>query len=456
MAIYYLNAQIIGRSAGRSAPGAAAYRAAQRIHDERTGQTFDYTRRRGAIETEILAPTGAPEWAQDRAQLWNQVEKTERRGDAQLARELVVAIPKELDREQRRALVREYVQEQFVSRGMVADVAYHWVAKNPHAHIMLTMREIGPEGFSAKKNREWNRPELLEQWREQWATSANRALDRAGREERIDHRSLAEQGSERLPQVHLGPHASALERRGVQTEKGDHNRLVAEHNSVVIDLEKAREEKRQLEAAKAVNDRYGERVASGWKPAHAEALGTVEWEAGGTALTWNHVERLHQELQGSLGAVEQQIDRILGDELRLRRAEGIIENRDKAFLEVERLKSPLASVKRWFSAPARVEFVNAQARLLRWDGEASMVGVKSKADLAAQRVEWEQNMARIPELEEKAKGIKEKVGRSSQALEGFREEVYRKLRERERESERGPDREPWRERDRSRGMDRGR
>jgi ATP-dependent exoDNAse (exonuclease V) alpha subunit len=458
VAIYFMNAQVIGRSAGRTATGAAAYRAGERIHDERTGQTFDYTRRRGDIETETLAPAGAPEWVHDRAQLWNQVEKAERRGDAQLAREIVVAIPQELDREQQRAVVREYVQEQFVAKGMVADVAIHRNPGNPHAHIMLTMREMGPDGLAAKKNRDWNKPELLEKWREQWAVAANHALERAGREARIDHRSLAEQGLERMPQVHLGPHSAALERRGIQTEKGDHNRVVAEHNAVVIELDKLREEKRELELRKAVNDRYQERLGAGWRNEHAFALGQLEWLMGGKPLTQDDVNRLRQEQQDELRSIERQVDHLINEDHRLRRAEPIIVNRDKAALEVERLKSPMATVKRWFSAEARNEFQSAVKNLDRLNAHASMEGVFSQADLRAQRTAWEEKWAQVPELDKRAEGIKETLGRASLAVDGFRQEQAR-ARERSEAHGRALDDLAWerqRNRERDRGMDRGR
>jgi ATP-dependent exoDNAse (exonuclease V) alpha subunit len=141
------------------------------------------------------------------------------------------------------------------------------------------MRELGSEGFSAKKNREWNKPEVLQKWREEWATYANRALERAGIANRIDHRSLEAQGIERLPQVHLGPHAAALERQGVQTEKGDHNRTVTEHNRVVVDLEQAREERRDLQREKAVTDRHNARLNEGWPVPQAQALAQLEYTA---------------------------------------------------------------------------------------------------------------------------------------------------------------------------------
>src|SRR5690606_25860243 len=145
------------------------------------------------LHTEIMAPDHAPEWANDRAQLWNAVEKVERRKDAQLCREVLVALPAELDDAERLELVRGFAREQFVERGMVADIAWHEPdregdQRNYHAHILLTMRDIGADGFG-QKNRDWNRRELLQEWREQWQEHANRALERAGRTERIDHRS---------------------------------------------------------------------------------------------------------------------------------------------------------------------------------------------------------------------------------------------------------------------------
>ncbi len=374
MAIYYLNVQIIGRSAGRSATGAAAYRAGERIYDERTGQMFDYTRRQGDIETQILAPAGAPAWTQDRAQLWNQVEKAERRADAQLCREIVVALPKELNRDQQWQLVRDYVQDQFVSRRMVADVAVHHNPGNPHAHIMLTMREIGQDGFASKKNRDWNKPELLEQWREQWAAYANRALERSGHEERIDHRRLAEQGSERLPQVHLGPHSAALERRGIATEKGEYNRLVAEHNAVVLDLEKAREDKRRLEAEKVVTERYKARIQKGWNLEPARALANLEYRQGGQPLTRQQVAALLRDCQQELDQVQSRIHAIHQEGQRLERAAVLLNEREQVADRVERLKSPLAAVRRWFSQSARADFRQAQDQLQSLEEALNNIG----------------------------------------------------------------------------------
>lgn len=226
MAIYHASFQIIKRSSGRSATAASAYRSGTRIVDERTGEIHDYTKRSGVDATLIMLPEGAPSWMYQRDELWNAVELQEKRKDAQLSRELNLALPIELSAGQSRELVREYAQSAFVKRGMVVDIAMHDVdGKNPHAHIMLTMRDIEGDGFG-KKNRDWNDRKLLESWREEWAERTNRKLARHDHEERIDHRSYERQGSARVPTRHMGPKASAMEARGIKTERGDRNRMI--------------------------------------------------------------------------------------------------------------------------------------------------------------------------------------------------------------------------------------
>jgi ATP-dependent exoDNAse (exonuclease V) alpha subunit len=168
VAIYRLEAKVIGRTSGHSACAAAAYRAAERIVDQRTGQVHDYARRGGVEHAEILAPETAPAWVQDRAALWNAVETAETRRNAQLARELVLTLPRELTPEQRLEAVRSFVSAELVSRGMVADLAIHSGrtardgAEQPHAHVMLTLRAIGPEGLAGNKVRAWNEVAALD------------------------------------------------------------------------------------------------------------------------------------------------------------------------------------------------------------------------------------------------------------------------------------------------------
>jgi len=202
MAIYHLRATMISRSQGRSATAASAYRVAERIEDRRTGLIFDYAARGGVDHTEILAPDHAPDWVRDRSELWNCVEESETRKNSQVAREVRVALPDELTHAQRVALVRDYAQAQFVDRGMVADIALHAPGRegderNHHAHILLTTRVIDAEGFTTK-NRDWNKVEVLEGWREAWARDSNAALERAGIKDRVDHRTLVAQRDEAL------------------------------------------------------------------------------------------------------------------------------------------------------------------------------------------------------------------------------------------------------------------
>lgn len=247
MAIYHFHVKVFSRTAGHSSVAAAAYRSREKLTDERAAElnktlepdrqlkeVHDYTRRSGWLHSEIVAPEHAPGWARDRYQLWNKVEAAEKLPNSQLAREVEVALPRELDLDTNQELVRQYVQEHFVSLGMVADISIHDKTArdgqgNPHAHIMLTMREIDGDAFSATKNRDWNRVALLNEWREGWAEHVNGYLERAGFDERIDHRTLEEQGIERQPEhvnidaLHIAEHsieqfAIAVEPEPVQQE----------------------------------------------------------------------------------------------------------------------------------------------------------------------------------------------------------------------------------------------
>lgn len=226
MAIYHLSADIVRRSAGRTVTAAAAYRAGELIEDARTGLVFDYRPRSGVAHVEIVAPDSAPAWMRNRASLWNGVEAAEKRKDSQLARDITLALPHELNPQQRIDLLRGFVASAFVSQGMVADIAIHAPSKrdadarNHHAHLLLTMRAIDGESFGPKVTA-WNDKALLEQWRAQWAEHVNRALEAAGENARVDHRSLAAQGIERVAQIHLGPAVVELAARGIGTDRGD-------------------------------------------------------------------------------------------------------------------------------------------------------------------------------------------------------------------------------------------
>ena len=227
-----LSAQIIGRGTGRSAVAAAAYRSGGRLVDAGSGMAFDYTRKTGVIHSAVLLPAGAPDRLADRELLWNEVEGSERRKDAQLAREIELALPRELPDADNIELVRAYVQEQFVARGMIADLNVHKPVvpdglPRPHAHVLLTMRTVSEAGFGPKE-RSWNGADLLHDWREALAVRINQALAEHGHEQRVDHRSYQERGIGLEPQSKIG--APGRRERGgglVQQRTAAHRALAA-------------------------------------------------------------------------------------------------------------------------------------------------------------------------------------------------------------------------------------
>ena len=223
--------------------------------------THDYTRKRGIVHSEILLPPHAPPCFQDRGTLWNSVEQIEKAGNSQLARELEVALPIELSREEQVRLVRAYCSSQFVSRGMCADFNIHDTGSgNPHAHILLTMRPMDAQGKWLPKSRkeyvldengekirlssgnfktrkvdlvDWNSQENAEVWRKAWADLANEFLEQNDRPERIDHRSYERQSVEEIPTQHEGPTVRAMEAKGIRTDKGDLNRWIRKTNAML-------------------------------------------------------------------------------------------------------------------------------------------------------------------------------------------------------------------------------
>jgi len=230
MAIYHFTAKVISRGKGRSAVAAAAYRSGSKLHDARQDLNFDYTQKSEVVFSEILLPESAPAWMANREALWNAVEAGEKRKDAQLARDIEFALPKELSREQAIALARDFVRSEFVARGMVADLNVHWEPDNPHVHLMLTMRELNADGFGRKVT-DWNKVALLKEWRERWADLANEHLLRAGHDVRIDHRSYNEQGVELEPTSHLGKAVEEMAARGEYAERARQLEEVRERNA---------------------------------------------------------------------------------------------------------------------------------------------------------------------------------------------------------------------------------
>jgi Ti-type conjugative transfer relaxase TraA len=242
MAIYHFSVKVISRSTGASALASAAYRSASRLHDQRLDRHHDFTNKAGVVHSEVLLPHNAPEHLRDREQLWNAVESAEVRKDAQLAREVEFALPRELDQAEGIRLAKEFVQREFVDRGMIADLNVHWdpstplrgavgadgMAK-PHAHVMLTLREVGEDGFGAKV-RDWNRTAFLQHWREAWGDHVNTRLAEFDIDSRIDHRSLEAQGIDLEPQHKIGPAAGRRLGHGLEVERLEEHREIARRN----------------------------------------------------------------------------------------------------------------------------------------------------------------------------------------------------------------------------------
>ncbi|HHH0776263.1 MobQ family relaxase [Pectobacterium parmentieri] len=198
MAIFHMSAQTITRSKGHSSVAAAAYRHGEKLTDEHTGEIHDYSKKKGISDSVILIPESADRNFLMPAYLWNTIEKSEKRKDAQLAREFNIALPVEMTDEQKKALAIDFCQEHFVKNGMIADIAFHKLdSDNPHFHVMLTTRSLTPDGSGfGQKVREWNSKEQLEGWRKSWADTANEHMQKAGIDAHIDHRSLKEQKAE--------------------------------------------------------------------------------------------------------------------------------------------------------------------------------------------------------------------------------------------------------------------
>lgn len=264
MAIYHLSIKIISRGKGKSAVAASAYRSGEKIKNEYDGIVHDFTRKSGIAHTEILLPQNAPQEFSNRSVLWNSVEKIEKSKNSQLAREIEIALPKELSREKQIELVRKYVKENFVKVGMCADIALHDKNDgNPHAHILLTMRPLNEDKtWGAKSKKEyildengekiklkngnyktkkidtvdWNEQDKAEEWRKSWADITNKYLKENSIQDKVDHRSYQRQGIEQIPTIHLGVSATQMERKGIATDRGNINREIRHQNKILREI----------------------------------------------------------------------------------------------------------------------------------------------------------------------------------------------------------------------------
>ena len=275
MAIYHFSMQVISRGKGQSAVASAAYRSGEKLYSERYNKENFYQHRQVMPDTMILKPTHAPDWCVNRDRLWNEVEKIEKAKNAQLAREFTVALPIELSNQQQKELLKHFVQEVFVDEGMVADIAIHRDdAKNPHAHVMLTMRPFLEDGSwgakskkeyildedgeslytvsGAKKSRkidmnDWNKREKIPEWRQAWALYANQHLALAGVAVEITEKSHAALGLEQEPMIHEGYVARKMEQEGRPSDRVEINRQVKARNEKVVSLHDVDEKLKNLE-----------------------------------------------------------------------------------------------------------------------------------------------------------------------------------------------------------------
>ena len=264
---FHFSVNIISRGKGKSAVASAAYISGEKIKNEWDGVTHDYTKKQGVISKEIYLPDHAPEEYKDRKTLWNSVELFEKNSNAQLARNFIISLPKELNIEENKKMIEEYIQTNFVKEGMIVDLAIHDESRegnqNIHAHIMTIVRPINEDGTWVQKSKKeyildekgekvlnkngkpktrkvelttWNDKGNVEKWRENFSNLCNKYLERAGAEKRVDHRSFKRQGIKQIPTIHLGASASAMERKGIRTEKGDINREIKKQNELLKNI----------------------------------------------------------------------------------------------------------------------------------------------------------------------------------------------------------------------------
>lgn len=384
MASFVCQVQTIQRAAGRSAVAAAAYRAGQSLTDERLAMEFDFAGKAGVEHADIMAPADAPADLRVRETLWNAAEKSERRKDAVPAREILLALPHELDFEQRRALVRAFVAKHVVAHGMIADVAMHQPGKegdqrNFHAHVLVTTRRVGPEGFGTKEPAWWS-PQQVRDWRAGWAEIQNEHLRRhlGPDAPQVSHRSLAEQGIDRTPTQHLGPSATAMERRNQRTDRGDRNRDVDVRNDAASRLRKDYSDtaERLAAAAPKVEAPIDKLVAEAERVRESLLAERAGFEAS------------RQALAGPVVASPRRIEaELLRDDVQARaRAEGRLQRTET---RVSRIRQQRLSLVRWIRSPGR----------MIWAKHAELNAIakaRAEARKAALRLQFRQAWLRTP------------------------------------------------------------
>ena len=408
MAIYHLEAKVVSRGAGRSAVAASAYLSCSRLYNDYDGIQHDYTKKQGLVWQEVFLPKYAPQEWQDREKLWNAVEEVETARDSRLAREFVVALPIELNREEQIELLQEFIREQFVSDGMCADAAIHDTdGHNPHAHILLTVRPLDErgkwqyktekeylcirngeeQGFTAAEFRtaqnegwekqypykvgkkkvymtpsaaeaqglvradkhpkstrygrqnpiseRWNSEEQLAAWRAAWADVSNRHLERAGSEERIDHRSNAARRLDEIPTIHEGVTAQALERKGIISDRCELNRQIKADNALLREL-KAEIKKLAALVARTV-------------PSIAEGLEKLRSRVLVFCYQLSHIRSGKSHIQKSLAVWKPELERYTGLVQQIKE-----KSKERKALIAEKKELPVYRVKRHKALAVRI------------------------------------------------------------------------------------------------------
>ena len=408
MAIYHLEAKVVSRGAGRSAVAASAYLSCSRLYNDYDGIQHDYTKKQGLVWQQMFLPEYAPQEWQDREKLWNAVEEVETAKDSRLAREFVVALPIELNREQQIELLQDFIREQFVSDGMCADAAIHDTdGHNPHAHILLTVRPLDEQGrwqyktekeylcmrngeergftaaeFRAAQNEgwekqypykvgkkkvymtpsaaeaqgliradkhpkstrygrqnpiseRWNSEGQLSAWRAAWADVTNCYLERAGREERIDHRSNAARGLDEIPTIHEGVTARALERKGMIADRCEINRQIRADNALLREL-KAEIKKLAALVARTV-------------PAIAEGLEKLRSQVLIFCYQLSHIRSGKSHIQESLAVWRPELERYTGLVQQIKE-----KSKERKALVAEKKELPIYHVKRHKALTVRI------------------------------------------------------------------------------------------------------
>lgn len=350
MAQYRLEVKAIKRAEGRSSVAAASYRAATALRDERLEMVFDYSRKQGVAFVGIMGPEGAPAAYADREQLWNAAEAADKRADSRPAREILISLPHELTDHQRHALVRAFLAESVIARGMIADYALHdpdahGDARNHHAHILVTTRAVSPEGFGFKVAA-WKSPALVQAWRQEWELVQNQHLrQHLGPDApQVSSKSLAGQGRDREATIHLGPAASGMERRGEASDRGDINRRINRRN------DHRREAPGQV---RALEDQVAANEARAAFPIEAviREFEAIQKSMVDQRAAW--IGEMQKVLLPPSGITSRTvIDEVIGDAARARAAAA--RQLDRTQERIERGRQRRSTLLRWIRNPARM------------------------------------------------------------------------------------------------------